>query len=177
MEKVLLSNALVEGELQEFVISVTTDIIAVSATALVGIGSVLVSLALVWVTRQNQKSQNSLHSLNIKLASLDKLQETGARFISLVARTGNLVRNGKAVDSPDVLEAHSEMLFYQSSLVLMLPSSDVSKKIVSLVNDATKDILSEKTSAEDISKHISEIGHHLKILLKMERTALLDAKT
>jgi hypothetical protein len=57
LDKIQLSNQVVGDELQGFVINVATDIVAVSATALVGLGSVLVSLALVYVTRKNQKSQ------------------------------------------------------------------------------------------------------------------------
>ncbi|EIO5090086.1 hypothetical protein LQN34_003540 [Vibrio cholerae] len=177
MENILLSNAFVDGKQQSFLINVATDETAVYATALVGIGSVLVSLALVWVTWKNQKSLNSLQYLNTKLAHLDKLQDIGAKFLSFSVHVGNLIRQGEAISSPVVLQNHSEMLFYQSSLVLMLPTSDENKTLVSLLGDIANKVTDKQTSVESMSKLISQAGTELNNFIKKERAALLESKT
>ncbi len=170
LDKIQLSNQVVGDELQGFVINVATDIVAVSATALVGLGSVLVSLALVYVTRKNQKSQNEIHSSNLAMAHWENVQRNTARYLSSVSNVGMVIRNHKGSDMPPNLsELYSDMMENSLNVTLLLPNSDQGKVLNRLIADLNKSVVDRSCSNTDAGALASAVGTQMGNLLQEER--------
>ncbi|MFB9152883.1 hypothetical protein ACFFUS_06020 [Vibrio gallaecicus] len=170
MDKIQLSNQVVGDELQGFVISVVTDIVAVSATALVGLGSVFVSLALVYVTRKNQKSQNAVHAASLAISHWDNVQRNTAKYLSSVSCLGMVIRNHKGDEMPlNLPQLYSEMMENSLNVTLVLPDSEQGKIINRLIADLNKAVINRDCSHTDSGALASAVGTQMRNLLREER--------
>ncbi|MFA0497907.1 hypothetical protein AB4496_03465, partial [Vibrio sp. 10N.222.46.A1] len=58
IEKVVIANAPIDAGASEFLVSISPHYPSIIITALIGIGSIFTSAAVVYITRKNQESQN-----------------------------------------------------------------------------------------------------------------------
>ncbi|TOG44705.1 hypothetical protein [Vibrio parahaemolyticus] len=170
MDKIQLSNQVVGDKLQGFVISIATDIVTVSATALVGLGSVLVSLALVYVTRKNQKSQNEVHAANLAISHWENVQRNTATYLSSVSYVGMVIRNNKGAEMPSNLpQLYSEMMENSLNVTLLLPDSEQGKILNRLIADLNKSVIDRSSTHIDTGALASAVGTQMRNLLQEER--------
>ena len=68
---------------EPIMLSISPDWPSIIVTGAIGIGSILTSIAVVWVTRVNQKSQGKAKLAEIRKGDLTELKSTAAEFIGV----------------------------------------------------------------------------------------------
>ncbi|MFA0566205.1 hypothetical protein AB4559_21090 [Vibrio sp. 10N.222.51.C8] len=154
-EKFILSTG---GE--EILLSITPDYHALLVTGAIGLGSILTSIAVVWISRRNQKSQSREKIAELRQAWIANLRENMSQFISiayLVAVNGR--QNKKYHLTDDANENYRALFYYRSKILLMLDTEkDYAKILKSLMQDVTSNVGKEDADS------LKNLGSYAKVL-------------
>ena len=138
-ENFLLSNAS-----EAFVLSVTPDWPSIIVTGMIGLGSILTSIAVAYITYSNQKTQNRAKQAELRQEWLKEARDTVSSIISLCHVIKVRCKTDKAfIRGQDYFDLHQELLSYRSKITLMLDSEKESTKnllsiLADLIDSVTK---------------------------------------
>ncbi|MEO9946701.1 hypothetical protein [Paraglaciecola sp.] len=110
---------------EQILMSISPDWPSIILTGAIGLGSILTSIAVVKISRSNQKSQSQEKIAELRQAWLTELRENMSQFISLVSIIS--VRRGMVLKFHETEEAkdlYRELLCYRSRLRLMLDEKE-----------------------------------------------------
>ncbi|MGR3132494.1 hypothetical protein ABMX79_22045 [Vibrio vulnificus] len=152
LEKLVLSSGA-----EEILISVSPDWPTIIVTGAIGVGSILTSIAVVVISRRNQKSQSKEKVANLRQQWLTELRETISKFIAVagvISVRGKIVKD--YVATVEGKENYQTLLYYRSKIHLMLDvNKDYSKILKSLLSDVVKNIgNNEKESVKDVGSYL-----------------------
>lgn len=122
----------------------STDWPPVIATFLVGIGSVMTTLLVGWLSAMNQRTQIRSNIATFRHKWLEELREATAEFVALMARMHNESKaDPKFWELPESNELYSQAIRQHAKISLMLDAKkDYSKKLDDLMTKATEAIKS-----------------------------------
>ncbi|HHF3073427.1 hypothetical protein L3V32_09905 [Vibrio sp. J2-4] len=134
---------------EEILLSITPDYYALIVTGAIGLGSILTSIAVVWITRRNQKSQSQEKIAELRQAWVTELRENMSQFISiayLVAVNGRQTSNYQLTD--DANRNYKLLFYYRSKILLMLDAEkEYTKVLKSLMKDVTSSVGKEDANS------------------------------
>ncbi|MEZ8084014.1 hypothetical protein [Enterovibrio norvegicus] len=79
---------------EPIMLSISPDWPSIIVTGAIGLGSVLTSIGVVYVTRSNQKSQSKAKLAELRKEALTELQNTAAEFIGVCTNIRSCRQNG-----------------------------------------------------------------------------------
>ncbi|GIB53764.1 hypothetical protein VCSRO187_3618 [Vibrio cholerae] len=165
-EKFILSTG---GE--EILLSITPDYDALLVTGAIGLGSILTSIAVVWISRRNQKSQSREKIAELRQAWIADLRENMSQFISIayfVAVNGRQDKDYHLTD--DANENYRALFYYRSKILLMLDAEKEYTKILkSLMQDVTSNVGKKDTES------LKNLGSYAKALEQQCQSVLEKA--
>ena len=125
-ENLLLSNAS-----EALVLSITPDWPSIIVTGMIGLGSILTSIAVAYVTYSNQKTQNRAKQAELRQEWLKEARDTISSIISLCHVIKVRCKADKSfVRGQDYFDLHQELLSYRSKITLMLDPKKESTQIL-----------------------------------------------
>ncbi|HCG6765498.1 hypothetical protein [Vibrio parahaemolyticus] len=146
VEKILIGNANFDAESSEFLISVSPHYPTILITALIGLGSILTSMAVVYITRKNQESQNKAKLSELRYQWLREFRASGSDYIGVCTHIRSCTKNDTFEHGQlDLLQTKAYTL--RSQIILMLDVDDIHR---SIVESLTKDLINY---AFDIEVH------------------------
>ncbi|ELI9684887.1 hypothetical protein OC525_22435 [Vibrio vulnificus] len=128
---------------EEILLSITPDLIVTGA---IGLGSIFTSIAVVWITRKNQKSQSKEKIAELRQEWIIELRENMSRFISIASAVAvNLKQIAQYYKSKEGNENYQALLYYRSKILLML---DVEKDYTPILKSLMSDIISNMSKSD-----------------------------
>ncbi|ANR89068.1 hypothetical protein BBB50_15440 [Vibrio cholerae 2740-80] len=140
-EKLILSSGS-----EHILMSISPDWPSIIVTGLIGIGSILTSIAVVKISRRNQKSQNKEKVAELRQQWLSELRDSMSKFVSIAGIIS--IRSKVAKDYHLTIEAsehHQNLLFYRTKIMLML---DVNKEYTPILKSLIEEVVENMTKPE-----------------------------
>ncbi|MEZ8914357.1 hypothetical protein AB6D98_02700 [Vibrio lentus] len=137
IEQVVIANAPMSSGASEFLVSISPHYPSIVITALIGIGSICTSAAVVYITRKNQESQNRSKLSELRYEWLKEFRETASDFIGVCTHIKSCFNNESFEKGQfDLLQMKAYSL--RSRLILML---DTDSEIKLALESLTQDLL------------------------------------
>ncbi|BDR13789.1 hypothetical protein [Vibrio sp. STUT-A11] len=131
-EKLILSSGS-----EHILLSMSPDWPSILVTGLIGLGSILTSIAVVKISRRNQQSQSKEKVAELRQQWLAELRENMSKFVSIAHIVA--VRSKVAKDyhlTGEAGEHYQDLFFYKTKIILMLDTNKEYTLILkSLIND------------------------------------------
>ncbi|EIO4084154.1 hypothetical protein WOC12_03930 [Vibrio parahaemolyticus] len=150
-ENFLLSNAS-----EAFVLSVTPDWPSLIVTGMIGLGSILTSVAVAYITYSNQKTQNRAKQAELRQEWLKEARDT----ISSITSLCHVIKVRCKVDKTfirgqDYFDLFQELLSYRSKITLMLDSEKEStKNLLSILADLVDSVAKRNVDKEEMKAYM-----------------------
>ncbi|HAS6363996.1 TPA: hypothetical protein RQJ98_004282 [Vibrio vulnificus] len=138
---------------EQLLLSISPDWPSILVTGLIGLGSILTSIAVVKISRRNQKSQSNEKVAELRQQWLVDLRNSLSKFISIASILSVRSKVEKNYHASDEATAHyQELFFYKTKILLMLDDKkDYTLILKSLINDvAATTLKKDQESVKDI---------------------------
>ena len=153
IEQIVIANAPLNTSASEFLISISPHYPSILITGLIGIGSILTSIAVVYVTYKNQKSQNQTKLAEFKYQWLQEFRSTASDFIGVCTHIRSCFNNNSFEKGQfDLLQMRGYML--RSQLTLMLDDGVLSDVIQALTAELIDSASDQKSTDEDFMQYL-----------------------
>ncbi|EID0694582.1 hypothetical protein JKP11_20750 [Vibrio vulnificus] len=137
IDKIVIANAPIDPAASEFLISISPHYPTIAITALIGIGSIFTSAAVVYITRKNQESQNRAKLSELRYEWLKEFRETASEFIGVCTHIKSCFNNNSFEKGQfDFLQMQAYSL--RSRLILML---DTDTEVKLIIESLTQDLI------------------------------------
>ncbi|EJT0555638.1 hypothetical protein [Vibrio vulnificus] len=150
-------------------LSATTDWPTVLVTGAIGIGSIMTSIAVAWITHNNQMIQNKSKVAELRQKWLEALRQEIAEYSSLCLIIGaNYHLNEKFFKTPECSQLFRELYKSHSNLVLMMEQDkDYTLIIRSMMDDIRQSLDSkEPNKMKDLNAMVGALNEQANSLLE-----------
>ncbi|MCS0114065.1 hypothetical protein NDJ00_07690, partial [Vibrio parahaemolyticus] len=165
-----IESLVLSGGEKEILLSISPDWPMIIVTGLIGVGSILTSVLVSRISRNNQRMQSLARKAELRQNWVNELRESISKFLS-ASTTIHIRRNTDSSfsSSEEFFSAHSEVVCLETKVNMMLdPSKDESKIISSLM----KDVYKNAVLSDGDSKHL---GAYKRALEEQSRSLLEKA--
>ncbi|WP_176472741.1 hypothetical protein [Vibrio vulnificus] len=146
---------------EPIMLSISPDWPSIIVTGAIGLGSVLTSIGVVYVSKANQKTQNKAKSAELRHAWTEELRESLSNFDSIAT-----VLHFKVVTQPDFPQSDEftrligELSLHHKKILLML---DENKEITIMLTHVLRDVMKSvvKRDSSDIFNQFMDIKQSL----------------
>ncbi|EGR4177571.1 hypothetical protein [Vibrio cholerae] len=152
LDKLVLSSGS-----EQILLSISPDWPSIIVTGAIGIGSIFTSIAVVVISRRNQKSQSREKVAQLRQEWLSELRETMSQFVAVaVIITVRVKFVENYVATTEGKEDYQALLHYRSKIHLMIDANkEYSLVLKSLISDVVKIIGdSDENSISDAAGYI-----------------------
>ena len=150
-------------------LSATTDWPTVLVTGAIGIGSIMTSIAVAWITHNNQMVQNKSKVAELRQKWLEALRQEIAEYSSLCLIIGaNYHLNEKFFKTPECSQLFRELYASHSNLVLMMEQDKDYTLIIRSMMDDIRQSLDSKESNKmlDLNAMVGALNEQANSLLE-----------
>ncbi|MFM2628229.1 hypothetical protein AAFX20_12135 [Vibrio chagasii] len=149
------NNELILSGGEQFFLSISPDWPMIIITGLIGIGSILTSIIVGRISKQNQKIQNVAKKAELRQIWLDDLRNTLSEYMSVAATISVRRQLDKAFMSKETYyEYHMSLLKNRTKVNLMLdPSKEYAAAISSLLDDVYLSSVDKESSIDDLNSY------------------------
>jgi hypothetical protein len=163
-----IESLVLSGGEKEILLSISPDWPMIIVTGLIGVGSILTSVLVSRISKNNQRMQSLAKKAELRQNWVNALRDNISRFLS----TSTTIHIRRTLDisfssSEEFHSAHSEVLCLESKVNMMLdPNKDESMIISSLMRDVYKNAVLKEGSPENLAAFKKELENQSRSLLE-----------
>ncbi|MUJ26298.1 hypothetical protein [Aliivibrio fischeri] len=153
---------------EQILLSISPDWPMIIVTGLIGIGSILTSVLVGKISKQNQQAQNLAKKAELRQQWINELRDSLSEFISL-AGTISVRRNldNEFASKEIYYQYHSQLLTARTRIYLMLdPEKDYTLIIKSLISDVYSEAVSKTGKVKELSSYRKALEEQSQVLLE-----------
>lgn len=147
-------------------VDTATDWPTVAATSLVGVGSIVTSILVAWITRVNQRSQLRASTATFRQQWMTELRIAVAEFFELVAMTKFEMEEDSGDTKTKISSAnYSRIIFLQSKIGLMLDEQQpYTEKVNTLLDDIIRHLKGREY--QELEKSVNSLLNEMNKVLE-----------